>query len=75
MAVRHDQLNNLTINSVQQNAVQIIYLDLRAKEMCPFYVTWENFTKQSMWYDPLSINKILECIEKRMHIYSFCIYI
>lgn len=39
MAVRHDQLNNLTINSVQQNAVQIIYLDLRAKEMCPFYIT------------------------------------
>ena len=39
MAVRHDQLNNLTINSIQQNAVQIIYLDLRAKEMCPFYIT------------------------------------
>ena len=48
MAVRHDQLNNLTINSIQQNAVQIIYLDLRAKEMCPFYITWEKFTKQSM---------------------------
>ena len=48
MAVRHDQLNNLTINSIQQNAVQIIYLYLRAKEMCPFCIMWEKFTKQSM---------------------------
>ena len=33
--------------------------------MYPFYMKWEKVTKQSVLCDPLFINKILECIEKK----------